>query len=518
MQRQVPKTVHDARFERARVCLADIAGKLPIVRRWPRRPPLPGWLLAFTGLLTGVCAVRADLIADWNAQAIAAIQSESTAPPLAARNLAMLHVAIHDAVNTVAGTHRSYVANLKPSGPASAEAAVASTAHRVLITLFPSQSAAFDAALEASLAGIVDYLQKGRGVELGQAVAELVLDLRASDGASTTLPYIPSAAPGAWRRTPPYFRPPDLPHWGFVKPFALTSGSQFRPPGPPQLGSARYATDLNQVKELGGAESITRTAEQTLIARFWADFTYTVTPPGHWNQIARQVAADQGLSLAQAARLFALLNIAMADAGIATWDAKYAHNFWRPVTAIQRADVDDNPATEADSAWTPLLVTPSFPEYVSGHSAFSSAAATVLAQFFGTDRVSFTAVSDSAPGVTRSYSSFAAAADEIGMSRIYGGIHFLSGDLDGLSLGRAIGEYVTDHLLLPIGGPPRVRLLRLAGGDIDVAIEGTTGSPFILEGSSDLRNWLPVTTSALPFVFREQTLDASRFYRAKLLR
>lgn len=460
----------------------------------------------------------ADMLDDWNVQAIAAIRAETTAPPLAARNLAMLHIAIYDAVNSLGGTHRAYLTSLPPDGPTSAEAAVAGAAHRILINLFPSHRAAFDAALADSLAPLPDDLLRSRGVARGQSVADLVLDRRADDGASTTVPYIPSTAPGAWRRTPPYFRPPDLPHWGLVTPFALVSGSQFRPAGPPQLTSARYAAELNQVKELGGVASVTRTAEQELIAYFWADFTYTVTPPGHWNQIARTAASNLGLSLAQKARLFALLNLALADAAIAVWDAKYAHNFWRPVTAVQRADLDDNPETVAAPGWAPLLNTPSFPEYVSGHSAFSAAAATVLTRFLGTDRVSFTVISDSVPGVTRAYSSFAAAAEEIGMSRIYGGIHFLSGDLDGLSLGQAIGDYVNDNFLLPLGAPPRLRMVRLPQGEIQVAVEGTPGSPAVLEYSTGLGEWVPLTTNAPPFAFAEPVVGSGRFYRAKRLR
>ena len=192
--------------------------------------------------------------------------------------------------------------------------------------------------------------------------------------------------------------------------------------------------------------STNRTAGQTLIARFWSDFSYTVTPPGHWNQIAQNVATNHGLSLEQNARLVALLNLALADAGIAVWDAKYVYNFWRPVTAIQQADTDDNPDTMADPDWMPLLNTPAFPEFISGHSTFSAAAATVLGRFFGRDGVPFTVGSDSVPGVLRSYASFAAAAEEIGMSRIYGGIHFHSADLDGRKIGAACPGPTTQNL------------------------------------------------------------------------
>lgn len=222
------------------------------------------------------------------------------------------------------------------------------------------------------------------------------------------------------------------------------------------MNSTNYAVDVNQVKSLGALNSTTRSNEQTLVARFWSDFNYTVTPPGHWNQIAQNVATNRPLSLEQNARLFALLNLALADAAIAVWDAKYAYNFWRPVTAIREADRDGNPETVAAPEWLPLLNTPSFPEYPSGHSAFSGAAATVLARFCGTDSISFTVGSDTRPGVFRSYRSFSSAADEIGMSRIYGGIHFLSADLDGLEVGRRVGAYVQRNFLLPLAATNRL--------------------------------------------------------------
>jgi hypothetical protein len=213
------------------------------------------------------------------------------------------------------------------------------------------------------------------------------------------------------------------------------------------------------VKELGAINSATRTAEQTEIARFWADFSHTESPPGHWNSIARDVAARQGNTLEENARLFALLNIAMADAGIVTWDAKYRYNFWRPVTAIREADRDGNPDTVADPGWTPLLVTPNFPEYTSGHSTFSAAAAEILRGFYGTDAIHFTALSDTLPGVTRTYDSLRAAVDEIGLSRVYGGIHFLSGDIDGIESGEALGKFVFDNFLVPIPEPTAIVLL-----------------------------------------------------------
>jgi len=460
----------------------------------------------------------ADLVCDWNNLALSAIRNESTSPPLAARNLAILHAAMHDAVNAITPTHAQYFTQITVTPPASPEAAAATAAHRVLSELFPSQSAAFDAALINSLNAVPNEIAKTNGVQLGEFVADIILDWRASDGSSTSVPYVPSTEPGAWRRTAPFFRPPELPQWPYVGCFALTNGTQFRPAGPPPLNSAQYTADFNQVKLLGAASSSTRTAEQTLIARFWSDFSYTVTPPGHWNQIAQNVATNHGLSLPQNARLFALLNIAMADAGIAVWDAKYAFNFWRPITAIQEANLDGNPDTANDPEWTPLLNTPAFPEYVSGHSTFSAAAATVLARFFGTDGVPFTVGSDAVPGVLRNYTSFATTAEEIGMSRIYGGIHFLSADLDGLNLGHAIGELVEQNFLRPTGTAPALEPFRLDGALIQFRVNSTAGTPVVVESSTNLAHWIPIHTNTAPFLFNAQQSQATSFYRARLVR
>ena len=208
------------------------------------------------------------------------------------------------------------------------------------------------------------------------------------------VPYTPRPGPGNWRPTPPGFLPPVHPNWPQVTPFALASGAQFRPAGPPALTSAEYTRNFNEVKALGALNSAVRTADETKIARFWLDGPGTATPPGHWNRIAQDVARAKGTTLAQNARLFALLNLAGADAGIACWDAKYVYDFWRQITAIREADTDGNPDTVADPNWTPLVTTPNHPSYPSGHATFSGAAATVLAAFFGTDDVAFTSTPD----------------------------------------------------------------------------------------------------------------------------
>jgi membrane-associated phospholipid phosphatase len=215
------------------------------------------------------------------------------------------------------------------------------------------------------------------------------------------------------------------------------------------LTSRQYAAEVNQVRALGRLDSTVRTSEQTEIALFWGYGPGSSTPPGHWNQIVQTIARRQGNSLAQNARLFALLNLAMADAAIVSWDCKYVYQLWRPITAVQLADMDGNPRTAGDSSWLPLLATPPFPEYTSGHSTFSGAAAMVLAVFYARDRVPFEAVSDDLPGVTRSYDGFWEAALESGMSRIYGGIHFMSGNVQGLLGGARTGAYVARNRLKP---------------------------------------------------------------------
>jgi hypothetical protein len=244
-------------------------------------------------------------------------------------------------------------------------------------------------------------------------------------------------------------------------PFTMTSGSQFRPPAPPALDSAEYAAAVNELIAIGGLDSTERTADQTAIALFWADGGGTATPPGHWNQIAADVSMSQGRTLAENARTMAMLNLAMADAGIVCWDAKYVYDLWRPIDAIQQADIDGNPQTMADPDWLPLLRTPPFPTYTSGHSSFSSAAATILTALLG-DNVSFISQTDGQTGftqrplassliVTRSFTSFEHAAHEASVSRVYGGIHFNFDSTEGVSSGRELAEYILDNFLRRIG-------------------------------------------------------------------
>jgi membrane-associated phospholipid phosphatase len=386
---------------------------------------------------------NADVVTDWNNAALDAIRAGRTAPPIASRSLAILHVSIYDAVNGIARTHEPYLVQSAVQASASREAAASAAAHDALVNLFPANASSFDALHAAILATIPDGSRKAAGIAWGEFVANQILVARANDGSDAVVPPPGGSGPGVWVPTPPAFLPYLLPQWGFVVPFAMSSSSEFRPPGPPALDSQQYAADYNEVKELGAAVGSTRTEEQTEIALFWADGAGTETPPGHWNSIAQIIAAAQGNTLEENGRLFALLNIAMADAAVCAWDAKYTFDFWRPVTAIAFA--------EPELHWMSFIITPPFPDYVSGHSTFSAAAATVLPLFYGTTNLPFTTGSDFLPGVYRSFSTCIDAAEEAAASRIYGGIHFRSASEDGLQAGISIGEWTVTHYLQPTG-------------------------------------------------------------------
>jgi hypothetical protein len=415
-------------------------------------------LLTFLLVLTAAAVTstaRADVVTVWNSAALDAIRADRTPPPVASRALAILHVSIYDAVNGISRTHDPYFVRSDVPASVSREAAASAAAHDVLVTLFAANAASFDALNDAILAGVANSPQKSRGIAWGEAVARQILVWRANDGFDATVAPPSGSGPGYWVPTPPLFAPYLLPQWGYVAPFAMPASAHFRPPGPPALDSAKYAADYNEVKALGAAVGSTRTPEQDLIALFWADGAGTETPPGHWNSIAQSVAVSRQNSMEQNARMFALLNVAMADAAICAWDAKYTYYNWRPVTAIRNGDADGNPATSSDPTWSSFIITPPFPDYVSGHSTFSGAASTVLAMFFGTDHVAFTATSDFLPGVTRQFSRFSAAASEAALSRLYAGIHYRSANEDGLSAGVKIGEWTFTQLMQPKGNRSR---------------------------------------------------------------
>jgi len=421
--------------------------------------------------------MAADVMLDWNEHALQAFRTASTPPPIASRALAILHVAVYDAVNSLEKTHRPYAVQLTAPATASREAAVAAAAHEVLVALFPAQATTFDAQLVASLAAIPDGANETAGVTLGTNVAQQILALRSNDGASVaaTVPYTPGTDPGDWNPTPAANAAALLPGWGAVTPFTLTTGNQFTPNGIPSLTSTQYAADFEQVKAIGAVDSVTRTTDQTNIALFWADGAGTSTPPGHINTLASIVATAQGNTLVENVRLFASLNVALADAAIQCWNVKFADSFWRPITAIRAADTDGNAATTADPTWSPLIPTPPFPSYTSGHSTFSGAGAAVLKAFFGTDNIAFTLPSENPLVADRSFTSFSQAASEAAVSRLYGGIHWSFDNEDGLTAGKSIGEWVSRRFFTAIPQPGEVSLV-----DGTLSVTGTEKADAIL--------------------------------------
>lgn len=358
---------------------------------------------------TQVSAEGSDAIVNWNAVALnLAAETERLFPPVLARNLAIMHAAMYDAVNAIDRSYMPYLVEVEPSEAqgASPEAAAAA-AHRVLLSLYPQQAAEFDQQLSKSLAAIPDGLAEDKGVVLGQFVADQLLAARSEDGSSNSQQgYVPGDQPGEWRPTFPNYLPAGFPNWGKVTPFVIPSVLDYRTDGPPDLTSELYAQNLNEVKSLGSLNSLTRTPEQTEIAKFWSfDHRYSFSIQGFWNKIGEEIALKEGNTLVENARFFAVLNLAQADAGITVLDSKYFHNFWRPITAIREADTDGNPDTVADPDWTPLLNLSSTPEYIGGHSIVAGAAVAVLSDFFGEDYI-FNTTSPELPGVVRSYDSF----------------------------------------------------------------------------------------------------------------
>jgi Ca2+-binding RTX toxin-like protein len=382
-----------------------------------------------------------DQVMLWNDALLDAITLDASAPTYAARAMAIESIAVLDVVNAIDGAPTFLVHLDAPDGVVT-DIAVAAAAHRVLTHLFPGQVAELDAKFADAIKAFGDGSARTDSIAYGEAVAKAVIAIRDRDGWDDFTTHTTIDEAGHWQPSAPMFDVPLAPHWGDLTPFVLQSGDQFQPDGPPELTSEEWAEALNQVKELGAADSATRTADQTQIARFWADGAGTITPSGHWNLIAQLVADGSDQGTAANARMFAMLNVALGDAGIAAWNAKYSTDFWRPITAIQQAGTDGNDQTTADEDWQPLLITPPFPEYVSGHSTYSAAAAEILTSLFGD--TAFTIGSPSLANVTRSFDSFWDAADEAGISRIYGGIHYMFSNLDGKELGTNIGDWVLD--------------------------------------------------------------------------
>lgn len=451
--------------------LTDGSGTIRVILPSGVTPPSEGQMVA----VTGVCSVETgasgrypvllarkladiqvlsgigigDVITEWNSISVNAIKAAGLTSTVASRALAMVHCAVYDSVNSIVGTHQPYRMGVSGKAEASKEAAAAAAAHRVLVGLFPSQSAALDTALAESLSSVPNGSKKDDGVSLGRDIADAMLAWRGADHSDDMMAYMGGMEPGQWRPTPPYYMMGMMPLWGTVTPFAMTSGTQFRLAPPPPLSSPEYAQALNEAKDIGAKASASRSPQQTEIAYFWADSPGTITTVGRWNAVARQAAIARGNNLEENARLFAILNVALADAGISAWDSKYYYALWRPITAIREAGADGNPLTDADPAWLPELMTPAFPEYASAHSTFSGAGAEVLNRCLGTDNSAISIASFDNPTAYRYYTSFTQVADEAGISRIYGGIHYGFSNILGIAAGRSIGGYVCDNLFLP---------------------------------------------------------------------
>jgi hypothetical protein len=419
---------------------------------------------------------------------------EQLGPARASRAMAIVHIAIFDAVNAIAGGYKSYTGITARGGAASMDAAICQAAHDTLSALFPSQKPAFDALLAEDLLRISSRPQRENGIDAGKRTAAAILTMRLNDGSET--PESPigtgpndhhtSNDAGHWRKDPISLIPIALgAHWAFCRPFVLQTTDQFRVPPPPAMTSPAYAAAYNEVKALGGDGVITptqRTAEQKFIGIFWAyDGTPSLcAPPRLYNQIAVQIADQKRLDTVRLARLLALINVAMADTGMAAWDSKFHWDLWRPITGIRESDLgtgpnglgDGNAATMGDPTFTPLGApasnlmgpnfTPPFPAYPSGHAAFGGALFQIMRRFYATDRVGFTFVSDEYNGVTRgndgavrpylprSFSTFSQAEEENGQSRIYLGIHWSFDKTEGIAQGRRVGDYVFDRVFTPL--------------------------------------------------------------------
>ena len=396
-------------------------------------------------------ATQEDVVLQWNRVLMDTILTPGQHPPtiMPVRSYAMMHAAIFDAVNSIDGSHVPYLTEVPGTTNASIEAAAAQAAHDVLAALYPARISVFAAELAISLQGIDEYRAQ-QGIRVGQIVAERMLAARANDGWTVTPPvYSLPATPGNWQPAPPGNAAAAFTHYPSVKPFAITSATQFAPNPPPSMTSAQYAADLNEVKELGAANSATRTADQALVARLWANINTPTNFLLVWNNVARTVSVARDISTIEKARLFALTNIALHDALQTTFASKFQHGLWRPVTAIRRADEDGNANTTADPEWLSFIPNPPYPSYAGNMAAIGTSQATILAQFFGRDDIRFDHTWAGAGGATRSYAGFGAMADEQARARVYGGIHFTFDNVAGQSVGTSAANYIFSNVMKP---------------------------------------------------------------------
>jgi len=381
---------------------------------------------------------QANVITDWDTAAIAI----AAPAPAGQREMAILHAAMFDAVNSIERRYRPYLVDLAAAKTASAEAAATAAAAGVLSGLHPEAVAQIKSAMASSLAAVPDGTAKTDGLAVGEAVAAKILAARADDGANAPDAYRPKTKPGVYVPTAVMIGSA----WPEMKPFVLTSPSQFRPAPPIALESKEWATDYNEIKDLGGKNSSKRSAQQTETARFWL----AVGPPAY-HQIPRQLVVAKRMSVIESARFMALYTIALTDAYIAVYDAKYAYDFWRPLTAIRNGDLDGNSATDRDATWLPIDPTPMHPEYPCAHCIESGAAAAVIEALTGSSDIpEVTMTSVTAPGVTHRWTNMAAFTEEVANARIWAGFHYRFSTQVGTDMGRKIGGYVVETVMQPV--------------------------------------------------------------------
>lgn len=423
-------------------------------------PALPSFRSRSTGILYAACAstlllfcaptLHADAVTEWNA-IMEATALASPNPALRARTAAITQVAVFEAVNSIVGDYEPYRDRIDAAAGASPDAAAIAAAHGVLVKLHAEKAPQLDAAREKSLAEIPEGPGKANGVAVGVAAAETILALRASDGFDVQVPYTPGTQPGDYRPTPPDFTPAFMPGLGQVDTFAIRNGRQFRSAPAPALRSKKYARDYDEVKQVGEAHSTQRSEEQTRIARF-----YEVTDAdGIYYPAARQVSATQGKTLSENARLFALLAMSIWDSAVACFETKYHFNVWRPVTAIRAGQTDGNHRTEPDSKWQPLVFTPPFPAYPSGHANLGGAARVILEREFSAGGHAITLTNPAVPDIDLRYTTFKQITDDIDDARVYGGVHFRFDQEAGALQGKRVGEYILQHELRPACGRGR---------------------------------------------------------------
>ncbi len=383
---------------------------------------------------------QADTVVEWNLIAANAVFVIAAQPPQqSVPHLAMVHGAVYDAVNAIDRGHGGYLLKSRLATPSDSKGAAAATAaYRVLLSIVPAQQPTLDAHYAASLATIPDGDAKTRGIAVGEAAAAAMIAARTADGRFGPFRFAVGTDPGVWRPVLPSFVNDPNAWLKDVKPFLIQSSSQFRSKGPLALTSRQYAREFAEVKSIGSATSTTRTAGQTLAAQYWAE-----NPPATWSRIFRTLSAQEGLSIAENARLFAMLYMSAADALISVWDDKAHWSFWRPITAIHEAATDGNPATEADSTWLPLIPNPPYPEHSSGHTGLSGSIVATLQDFFGTDKVAWTDTNNA--GLTRSFTRFSQAIHEIIDARVWSGIHFRTADKQGARIGRQVAKWRDKH-------------------------------------------------------------------------